>query len=199
MRNFATTPSPRGLFAASAAVRYLPLRSPEASAKYAAERKAIAAAAAQSRAQRESRAQRLLQRVPTYKSAPSNLPCKSGIATAVGTLTPAVWYCPAAAARCGAPESRSGGRPGLSAALVGTAAQAELGVREAEHGRRARTRSPIQHQKHSDADRIPRGGRASEQRVGCRYDDTLATIRRALSTQRVRARRGGGHYLFRSR
>jgi hypothetical protein len=63
------------------------------------------------------------------------------------------------AARGGAPESRSGGRPGLSAALVGTAAQAELGVREAEHGRRARTRSPIQHQKHSDADRIPRRSR----------------------------------------
>src|SRR5450631_596751 len=95
--------------------------------------------------------------------APSNLPCKFGIATAVRTLTPAVWYlaCRRAYQRLAAGHrSRGlGARPGLSAALVGTAAQAELGVREAEHGRRARTRSPIQHQKHSDADRIPRRSR----------------------------------------
>ena len=31
---------------------------------------------------------------PTYKPAPSNLPCKFGIATAVGTLTPAVLVLP---------------------------------------------------------------------------------------------------------
>jgi Thioredoxin len=137
-----------------------------------------------------------------YKLAPDNLPCKFGIATAVGTLTPAVWYCPAAALTSGSLRGT-----GLEVWGLGPDSARRLLARQPKPNwefAKLNTEYEPEPAARFNIRSIPtlivsREGHASEQRGGCRYDDTLATIRRGLSTQRVRTRRGGGYHLFRSR